>query len=96
MKTKIDDKTHTPGPWNAHSPRRISAMWEVTAGAPGFIMASVYREQDARLIAAAPDLLEAAKAIQVWMMRVPTDAASEQAYAKIVDAIAKAEGKEKA
>lgn len=64
---------HTPGPWGAHlqSPdRRVFAMkrrfWEVGGGPDNRGVAFVFgdTEANALLIAAAPDLLEAALADQ--------------------------------
>lgn len=61
MKTKM---THTAGPWEIISLRdlgqiRIKGEGEIVAAA--WVLPTVNEEANARLIAAAPDLLEAAK-----------------------------------
>lgn len=74
---------HTPGPWTT---RRSEGLWRVDA-ANDVIVADVYGKVDARLIAVAPDMLEALKAA-----RVVCEAEGARATLVIVDAaIAKAE-----
>jgi hypothetical protein len=58
----------SPGPWKAVEHK--SGGWNVQA-ANGYQLASLLREADARLIAAAPDLLAALKALQVVLTAVP-------------------------
>jgi len=50
----------TPGPWRAH--QHAKGFWRIR-GASGPYFAEVDTEPDARLIAAAPDLLEALEGI---------------------------------
>lgn len=54
---------HTPGPWEAYKTSPTDSHgWGVAAGSRGCITCSVAHEADARLIAAAPDLLAALEA----------------------------------
>lgn len=87
------ESKHTPGPWtydedhNIESPtgRVVSVGWTGYAGESG--SGEIYEEADARLIAAAPDLLEALKAVRDECMGYVPNCAN------IIDAaIAKAEG----
>lgn len=87
---------HTPGPWryeqDGHEP-----YWNVDMpmqdGSPGYGYANamVYTtEEDARLIAAAPELLAALKAHVPWREE-PTQGWG--VWQDAIDAIAKAEGR---
>lgn len=79
-------KRHTPGPWTVD---RLSGG--ILAEAEGSLVVhdTSLREPDAHLIAAAPDLLEAAKRMQSdWGERNLTEAIQ-----MLGAAIAKAEGK---
>jgi hypothetical protein len=52
---------HTPGPWRAYQPR---ITWQIRGPQDEYVMEARYgvrQEADARLIAAAPDMLEALK-----------------------------------
>jgi hypothetical protein len=79
---------HTPGPWTVSEPTGAYIQ-----SAAGGIAALTYgaREADARLIAAAPDMLAALYKAQVSLCGAfnPRD---RQALAAINDAIAKATG----
>ena len=86
---------HTPGPWIAvdRSAFRMNAndpKWEIdaAAGKQCFWIALTIREEDASLIAAAPQLLEACRAMRATM-HSPDSIPSRLADA----AIAKAEGR---
>ena len=50
---------HTPGPWNVSPPCKLSPRYSVYHNGP---LVYVERGEDARLIAAAPDLLAALEA----------------------------------
>lgn len=50
---------HTPGPWTADGE---DSDWEINFN--GISIAEVYDEADARLIAAAPDMLAALEAVE--------------------------------
>lgn len=57
---------HTPGPWSTRGSARERGTVYVEAGSPQWLLASVSgqgvaNEANARLIAAAPDLLEACR-----------------------------------
>lgn len=102
---------HTPGPWVCmpttakHSTKqsvRLDVLSEGVEFSPSFVAGDILPE-DARLIAAAPDLLDALKALSaqfdayanrdltgegVWRTRIGLSADREKARA----AIAKAEG----
>ena len=99
-------ESHTPGPWGAayHGPGNT-----VQHGLAGYsiqgtegIAYNVCREANARLIAAAPDLLEACRAALVWAAiatardHEPTHPLAienaQEDVDKIREAIAKAEG----
>ena len=79
--------THTPGPWEAR-PSRQCGVFSIIMGT--FYASGYIGEANARLIAAAPDLLEALKAIK-WAMENDEYGEAERI---IDDAVAKAEGGE--
>ena len=58
--------THTPGPWMASRVNGVSATVSITAKA-GALLADVYHQKNAPLIAAAPDLLAALSDIERWL-----------------------------
>lgn len=99
---------HTPGPWKVvNHPRvaHVDSMRSVGHGANG--MASIVwltggalaQEANARLIAAAPDLLAALKAARAFVAQRAgwsgshNDKVAEQVLVEVDAAIAKAEGK---
>ena len=59
--------SRTPGPWKAGNPPVAypSAKSRLVLS-PSGIVATVQNEEDSRLIAAAPDLLEACRKIKEW------------------------------
>lgn len=82
---------HTPGPWRAERPQ---TLWRVKSG-EFFIAENVGMEADARLMAAAPDLLAAAKVVRDWYDQLIREWRAVPVMAGIADlhaAIAKAEG----
>ena len=88
---------HTPGPWRVNGIDGALEGWKVTDTGPtqdhdgdgaSEYLATVYDEGNGRLIAAAPELLEALKAV----VRVADRATVEFDLARA--AIAKAEGRE--
>ncbi len=96
MKTK-----HTPGPWKIAQQYKDEANYPIGSyrigtdkrdGHDVAVVQCVYKEANARLIAAAPDLLRALEEIALY----PTY--GEQRHAEIIEianhAIAKAEGSE--
>ncbi len=89
------DEKHTPGPWVAVRPR---VRWRIMAGEQ-FVMETdeVRTEADAYLIAAAPDLLAAVKALLAYGAGGEYPPGVVAAWDKAVEdaeaAIAKAEGK---
>jgi len=62
---------HTPGPWDINPMRTVDGQFIVCAGeGHGYgVVADVLAEADARLIAAAPDMLAALEAHQIWEKR---------------------------
>jgi hypothetical protein len=93
-------KTHTPGPWCAYAPDEDSdGHWEVND--PYGRTATVYGNEEgaanARLIAAAPELLAALKlckqAVKNYIDWGGGEDEDDQAYASAVAAISKAEGR---
>jgi hypothetical protein len=92
----------TPGPWRVtrRIPSPITSEWVIAGAKPGYL-AEVHDcgsgdvQADARLIAAAPELLGALRQIvEYWDSIVPTDCVSEM-HAKAHAAIAKATGEQK-
>lgn len=88
---------HTPGPWEATCPR--GKNWFIRQSETGeYIFESnqygSMREADARLIAAAPDLLDALKEYLAWGAMTASDRYLFDA--KFRAAIAKAEGRDDA
>jgi hypothetical protein len=71
--------THTPGPWSIDSdpyparfhnenPPRLEDVYEITNRDAGATPAYATSEADARLIAAAPELLKALDKIHSWLV----------------------------
>ena len=99
---------HTPGPWQVSGGRSRLETYGHTIGPDGFSIACVfYSDQtnaehiaslaDARLIAAAPDLLEAMKeaknGLRYWEPQTAYGASERARICALVDAaIAKAKG----
>lgn len=89
-------QSHTPGPWVACEPDADSSRWEVAS--ESHLLATIWNNDpagaaaNARLIAAAPDLLKACRAIDRAYDR--TDSWTEgRAMRMVMSAIAKAEGR---
>jgi uncharacterized protein (DUF427 family) len=104
---KLDDnlrptQTHTPGPWYEMTKGENKYQSSICQEATGKTIAVTYtsNDADARLIAAAPDLLQALKdelqALFTWSYASPLHKDVKQGIAisidKIERAIAKAEG----
>ena len=98
MKTKT--QTHTPGPWSLSVGRTINGSRAVMPSDDGSdkngreiaVMRGVDGEANARLIAAAPDLLEAARTAASNIEEgYPQDASV--ILEELLSAIAKAEGR---
>lgn len=91
----MEELKHTPGPWrlddNVHCDVTDSKYHCIDAGNGyhpyGFHIAEFLREADARLIAAAPDLLEA-------LIEMTSPTVSAESVRKAERAIAKATGQE--
>ena len=83
---------HTPGPWRVRAyDVRTGRLFDIRAGADVVAYQSD-READARLIAAAPDLLEACK-LAVEALKAPADHMAVQTARRIIEiVISKAEG----
>ncbi len=86
---------HTPGPWRAHfhvrNQRTKTGEWIFSSENRGILLRNGRLSiADARLIAAAPETLEALEALKA--MVEPPGAPTEQAYLNAIAAIAKAEG----
>lgn len=84
----------TPGPWHV-----CETDWRIVEGSDGLVVADVRAplfgtgREDARLIAAAPDLLEACKRVVALTAAHPLLAA-EMDIPLVQAAIAKAEGRD--
>ena len=81
--------SYTPGPWTLYVSREIS----VCANDGGIYVARVSVRENARLIAAAPDLLEELRNMVECWEEGDDYRPSNAAMAKAKAAIAKAEGK---
>jgi len=84
---------HTPGPWNIRDARGLLMGQSESAGSP---LRDPEVEANARLIAAAPDLLAALKTCLHYLpaqSRSVYKAAHVAAHEKALAAIAKAEGR---
>lgn len=109
--SKIIDGGHTPGPWKllavgdegrlCPADKNNQSILTIEEG-NGTLFACVYEEDDARLIAAAPDLLEVAKATLPFLIEIakqrhpkfePEMADEDSTIGKALKAIAKAEGR---
>lgn len=104
----MKNSMHTPGPWRAvgFSPDRVHPYVEDSEGRSICAVRARYRtmeefkraEADARLIASAPELLEACKAIAAYQALIESDATTGliEAYARAFEgasaAIKKATG----
>lgn len=88
---------HTPGPWKFHKQARTIAIYrsdnaDTIANVPiSAVVDNTRREHDARLIAAAPDLLEAL----IGCLECEFSVTDKAAINKARDAIAKATGETK-
>lgn len=104
---RIEQLTHTPGPWRTSAARLdkdATAAMEgrvVEVSAHGWAQLAVVAvehqkgEANARLIAAAPDLLAAAKAVfETCPVDYDINARWQATWDALVAAIAKAEGKD--
>jgi len=97
---------HTPGPWETSKDAVPEGHIQITVYEPtGRRVATVFEtEANARLIAAAPDLLKELKDVREWIQSLldatPDEATDfitnngEQVEQAIADAIVKAEGKD--
>lgn len=101
------DTKHTPGPWfvRERNPEDNSIAidaekhYAIARVAPKPFYKPNEQEWNARLIAAAPDLLDALRAAESWLSSSTDYAVTHSGTynvlcAKILDAIAKAEGKD--
>lgn len=92
---------HTPGPWDRTTRTNIegSSMTVIDANADGRIIAFVYEgdEANARLIAAAPEMLDALKQIEIVLNDSNAERRMERLRSHlrgvVLPAIAKAEGR---
>jgi len=98
----MSEPTHTPGPWKAWCrsvyyeggdwPKSDFLQWEIEGPEIPDGRGSYY-QADAQLIAAAPDLLEALKLAELWMLGgTPTQYSDQVVLEEIQSAIAKAKG----
>jgi hypothetical protein len=81
-------ESHTPGPWRVDPTHELCI--ESDHGNIGLVNLARHSAADARLIAAAPDLLVGAKAI----LAARDGKASMDAIIRLRDAIARAEGRD--
>ena len=91
---------HTPGPWTQPETKRTHNRWHVegggrlvaAAGGPQFAISADEADANARLIAAAPDLLEQLHWTWLMIQDAMPDEAEEGAFDSIRDTLAKATG----
>lgn len=88
---KIESK-HTPGPWHIENAAGGYEIWPKDEGQTHSSIARVYRKDDARLIAAAPELLTELKELLQWLEKWPHQYAKDMSgyIAACEAAIAKA------
>ena len=97
--------TPTPGEWHAHGPTRpTEAAWTICTHPTNTVLAVVIRdrnlypgeaEANARLMAAAPNLLEACRGTELFLRALARrDEAARRALTVLTSAIAKADGRE--
>ena len=80
--------SHTPGPWKERNPHK--GAWELRCPKGNLVCwVTLAKEKNARLIAAAPDLLAACKAALNIRSTDPDD---PRVFEILYNAIAKAEG----
>lgn len=100
MKTKNKAASFTPGPWNIQRKGVVAFIEGRTLGVHP-VAQWVYNDADARLIAAAPELLAALKSVELLLQNVSMKnkatgearpAVEGNTYKAVVAAIAKAEG----
>lgn len=86
----------TPGPWHISKSLGRYEIWPKDYGHTHCFVGVVQRQIDARLIAAAPDLLEACRAltaeVPLWELNIRKDFSLINAHNCALKAIAKAEG----
>lgn len=88
---------HTQAPWTISPVRTVDGEYMVVGG-PGKefgLIAAVTEEADARLIAAAPDLLDALKQCAEYLGSIPAGGTREPlyiAYKAAIDLIERTEG----
>lgn len=92
---------HTPGPWRVEDQRKAISRWVIVTGEGGSVaecapagpwVSNETADANARLIAAAPDLLEAAKmALEMYRQLQPVGG-WQAVHDFLHAAIAKAEG----
>jgi hypothetical protein len=92
---------HTPGPWEVrvHRGRTLKVESHIAVHGPGnntiavMVIGGFFTEKDARLIAAAPDLLEACEQAECWLTAErdnPGQASPKELLRVLATAIAKA------
>jgi hypothetical protein len=84
---------HTPGPWQLAGNKVFGKNTaHQVCFATDALKDKAQTKADARLIAAAPDLLAALEALTAWAQTVPTDLAEDRLQANARKAIARATG----
>jgi hypothetical protein len=91
---KANTSVHTAGPWHICGQKEYKVFSESARTdegyVKGYIAELIFREADAILIAAAPELLEACRELQKWL---DSHFGTSEHRKLISDAIAKAEGR---
>ncbi len=92
---KSTSHTHTPGPWNVnpdYGKENMYRLWDEDSNYHDDTSPE-RMDANARLIASAPELLEALKAFATWETTTMNDDELRDIFAACHSAIAKAEGK---
>lgn len=97
---ELKQTQHTPGPWSVTDVDKLLRVGAAGAGDIAHVFSNVLAgdaRANARLIAAAPDLLAACKAAEGYLMPYADTSApnspDKKVLAQVVAAIAKAEGR---
>ncbi len=100
-RTSVESVAHTPGPWREHAPRiddQVDREYRSILGGSGlrgsgFELTGFISEADAKLIAAAPDMLTALLRIRSHLARVNSPFVVEAECSYLSEAINLAIGK---
>ena len=90
--TPVNEPVHTEGPWRAQN-TASSNQALVYSETTGKDIAVLYDRRDKNIVAAAPEMLAALKALQEWSWAQPWPVREADVWREVDSAIANAEGK---